>query len=94
MPALRPTIEVLRVMLPFLASTAALLSGYDVMKRSGLSKQTAYAVCVRLTKVGWLNGRPERINSRLGMQPRMLYEATPQGAAQARAVLDLLRTST
>lgn len=94
MPVMRPTIEVLRAMIPFLASTAAMLSGYDVMKRSGLTKATSYAVCHRLEKIGWLNSHTERSNMRVGMAPRMLYMVTPLGAAEARAVLGLLRPST
>jgi len=94
MRPIRPTIEILRAMLPFLASTAALLSGYDVMKRSGLTKASSYNIMHRLTREGWLYPRVERANLRLGMPPRKLYEVTPVGAAQARAVLSLLKTST
>lgn len=90
----RPTIESLRVMVLFLRSTAALLSGYDVMKQTGLPKQTSYEVVRRLTRDGSLNTRIERANLRMGMAPRKLYEMTPQGAAKALAVLDLLKVST
>lgn len=91
---MRPTVESLRVMVLFLQSTAALLSGYDVMKKTGLTKQTSYEVVRRLTRDGSLNTRIERSNLRMGMAPRKLYEMTPQGEAKARAVLDLLRVST
>ncbi len=94
MRPMRQTVESLRVMVLFLRSTAAVLSGYDVMKQTGLPKPTAYEVVQRLAKDGSLNGYMERTNLRMGMAPRMLYEVTPQGAAKARAILDLLKVST
>lgn len=94
MTPFRPTIEMLRAMLPFLASTAAMLSGYDVMKRSGLSKQTSYSVMHRLVRHGYLSSKIERSNLRMGYPPRMLYASTPDGIAKTRAVLDLLKPST
>lgn len=94
MSQLRPTVEVLRAMIPFLASTAAMLSGYDVMKRTGLTKQVSYSIMHRLTRAGWLSERTERSNVKMGMPPRTLYEVTPQGEREARAMLSLLRPST
>jgi len=84
----------LRAMLPFLMSTAAMLSGYDVMKRSGLSKQTSYNVMHRLTRQRWLDSKIERSNLRMGYPPRVLYTPTPEGIARTRAVLSLLKAST
>lgn len=92
MPAFLPSVEMLRAMLPFLMSTAAFLSGYDVMRRSGLSKQTSYSVVHKLARAGWLSSRQERSNLRY--RPRMLYTPTADGVAKAKAVLSLLRTST
>jgi DNA-binding PadR family transcriptional regulator len=94
MSSFQPTIEMLRAMLPFLMSTAAALSGYDIMKRTGLSKQTSYSVMHKLTREGWLNSKTERSNLRMGYRPRKLYEMTAYGAGETRATLDLLRPST
>lgn len=92
--AIHPTFEMLQLTIPFLMSTAALLSGYDLMKRTGLAKQTCYDTVHRLASGGWLNAKVERSNLRMGMAPRTLYEITPEGAAQARAALELLKVST
>lgn len=89
-----PSVQMMLAMLPFLASTSALLSGYDVMKRSGLSKQTSYSVMHKLTRRGWLSSRIERSNLRMGYKPRVLYTPTPEGIEQAKAVLSLLKPST
>lgn len=94
MASFRPSIEILRAMLPFLMSTAAMLSGYDVMKRSGLSKQTSYNAMHALARVGWVSSRIERSNLRMGYPPRVLYTPTPDGIAKTRALLSLLGAST
>lgn len=94
MPPFRPTIEALRAMLPFLASTAAMLSGYDVMRITGMQKAVSYSIMHRLERAGWLSSRVERSNLRMGYKPRVLYTPTPVGIAQAKAVLGLLRPST
>ena len=94
MRALRQTIPMLRAMLPFIASTAAMLSGYDIMKRTGMSKQTSYNAMHRLARVGWLSPKIERSNLRMGYPPRMLYTPTPEGISKAQATLALLKAST
>ena len=92
--ALHPTFEMLRLTIPFLMSTAALLSGYDLMKRTGLAKQTCYDVAHRLADEGWFSAQVERANLRMGMPPRTLYQITPKGLEQTRAALALLQVST
>ena len=89
------TIEALRVMLPFLASTAAMLSGYDLSRRVGLANQTCYPLLHRLAKHGLLTAKTERANPNFNLRPaRTLYQATPDGVAKAKATLSLLQVST
>jgi hypothetical protein len=91
---LHPTIQAMRVMTAFLASTAAMLTAYEVMKRANVSKPGAYKITSRLAQAGWLTGKLERHNPTFGLPPRMLYEVTPEGMAKARAMLELFRVST
>jgi DNA-binding PadR family transcriptional regulator len=88
------TLETLRIMVPFLASTAAVLSGYDIMRIAKLSDGTCYGILHRLASNGMLDVKTERSNPVYGLPARRLYQLTPAGHQQAKAVLDLLKVST
>jgi DNA-binding PadR family transcriptional regulator len=91
---LKLTLESLRVMVPFLASTAALLSGYDLIRLTKLSDGTCYGALHRLAQSGLLTAKNERSNPVFGLPARKLYQITPAGKEQAKAALDLLKVST
>jgi DNA-binding PadR family transcriptional regulator len=88
------TIEALRIMVPFMASTAAFLSGYEVARRTGLSNGTSYGILHKLSADGMLRMKRETRNDKHGLPPRIFYSITPEGQQKAKAVLDLLRVST
>lgn len=91
---MRPTVEVLQVMVTLLASTAAQLSGYDVMSKTKLKGGTCYNILHRLSDEGWIASKREVGNPRHGFLRRTLYYPTPDGQQKTRAVLDLLKVST
>lgn len=88
------TIEALRIMVPFMASTAAFFSGYEVARRTGLSNGTSYGILHKLSADGMLQMKREAYNDKHGLPPRIFYAITPEGQQKTRALLNMLKVST
>ena len=96
-PRIRPmtpnfTYEALKVMMPFVLSTTATLSGYDVRKQTGISLSGSYLILARLEDHGLLCSKKEDAPKH-GQLPRKLYHITDEGLSMARTALAPLQLS-
>jgi PadR family transcriptional regulator, regulatory protein PadR len=81
-----PLLDVLEVLLrAFVDGTES--HGWAIMKATKRSGPTVYGVVDRLEDAGWITGHWEDENPESGKPRRRLYRLTPNGVAEARALI-------
>jgi PadR family transcriptional regulator, regulatory protein PadR len=88
-----PLLDVLKFMLWDFDSGAEETHGWAIMKGVKRSGPTVYGVLDRLEEAGWISSRWERENPDPKRPRRRSYRLTPNGTAQARALLAQRRPS-
>jgi DNA-binding PadR family transcriptional regulator len=84
LPEYPMTLPTLRVLLPFVMSPDAALTGPDVHQQTGVGSSGVYMILVRLERHGWLRSRVVTGDRR---PPRKLYSITDEGLDAVMAAL-------
>jgi DNA-binding PadR family transcriptional regulator len=85
-----PLLDVLEVLIDAFEDGSE-LHGWAIMKAIKRSGPTVYGVVDRLEEAGWIIGRWESENPEPNKPRRRLYRLTPNGVAEARALLSARR---